>query len=218
MISRNLSFKQHAQRLWLRSHGCLVEYPPISQGGLRLRIEMFPTNFETNFYPVPGGTAIIFGLEIRAITDITIHQLWFYCPWVEGFSLLGLSERRENYYCLPPGLWIASSEVLNHKLSDWRHLQRNQCWKGFVLGTIPHAIPATVGEQLEVVFGIEDLQGYEHSLVMTLTSRPLDSKLLRDYGEQATFPPPKKRKKKTIATAKPPTVLAADQPTASNET
>jgi hypothetical protein len=128
-----------------------------------------------------------------------------FCVKLVGpISWLEPSPKHENYYRLPPDLWIASSQVLNHR-REWRgKMRRNQHWEGFLLGTIPRTLPASADKQLEAIVSIEDLRGYHHMLPIALKNHPLDPELLRKYGEEATFPPPRVEVPSVTAKPTPP--------------
>ena len=185
------SFWHYCQLLRLQAVGCLVEFPEVPKIGRQLWLRMRATYLETNVYPVPGGTAVAFWLDIRASAALTVHQFRFWAPWAAGpISWLPPSTEHDEYYCRPPGIWIQSRRVLNYRVDRWGDLRRNDHWEGFLLGTIPQTLPASAGDQLEAVVGIEDLRGYDHSLVIRLVNRSLDPDLLRRCGEAATFPSP----------------------------
>jgi hypothetical protein len=126
---------------------------------------------------------------------------------VGPISWLEPSTKHLNHYCLPPGIWIPSSRVLNHRTDDWGQLRRNQHREGFLLGIIQQALPTSAGEHLEAVVTIEDLRGYNHPLIVSLINRPLDPKLRRTRGEQATFPPAAQEEIRPVKTKVLPTVI-----------
>jgi hypothetical protein len=201
-IKHESSLQQYCQLLRLRAVGCPVEYPRESENGRQLRLTIGPTYLRTNLYQVSDGTAIAFWLDIRATTGLTVHRFHFWSPWLPGpISWLELSTQHENYYRLPPDLWIESSQVLNHRRAEWGELRRNQRWAGFLLGTVPQTLLSSIGQRLEAIVSLEDLRGYHHVLPVTLENHPLDPELLRRWGEEATFPP--HRVKVPGLTAKP---------------
>jgi hypothetical protein len=189
-MKQESSLQQYCQLLRLRAVGCPVEYPRESENGLQLRLTMGPTYLKTNLYPVSEGTALALWLDIRATTGLTVYRFDLWSPWLAGpISWLEPSTKHENYYRLPPDLWIKSSLVLNHRRAERGELRRNQRWEGFLLGTVPQSLPSNAGQQLEAIVSLEDLRGYHHVLPITLKNHPLDPELLRRLGEEATFPP-----------------------------
>lgn len=188
---QNQSLQQHCLLLRLRAVGCPVAYPREFEDGHQLRLTTRPTYLGTNLYPVPDGTAIAFWLDLRATTRLTVHRFYIWSPCLAGpIFWLEPSTKHENYYHLPPDVWIGKSRVLNHRLDGWGEMRRNEHWEGFLLGTVPQTLPAGAGQQLEALVSVEDLRGHHQVSPITLTNRPLDPELLRKCGEEATFPPP----------------------------
>jgi hypothetical protein len=208
MSNRISSFQQDLDLLWLRVSGCPVQYAHDFTAGRALRMELRSTYLETNLYPVEDGTVVAFWLDVRAAAALTVHQFRFWAPWAAGpISWLQPSTKHLNHYCLPPGIWIPSSRVLNHRRDDWGQLRRNQHREGFLLGIIQQALPTSAGEHLEAVVAIEDLRGYNHPLIVSLINRPLDPRLRRTRGEQATFSPAAQEEIRTVNPKVLPTVI-----------
>jgi hypothetical protein len=199
------SLQQYCQLLRLRAAGCPVEYPRESENGHQLRLTMRPTGLGTNLYPVSDGTAIAFWLDIHATTGLIVYRFHIWSPWLAGPILwLKPSTKHENYYHLPPDVWISRSRVLNHRLDGQGEMWRNQHWEGFLLGIMHHTLPASASQQLEAIVSVEDLRGHRHLLPISLKNHPLDPDLLRKYGEEATFPPPRVEVPSLTAKPTPP--------------
>ena len=201
-MKRQFSAQDYWRLLYLQSLGCPVDckhLPPMIQP---LRMDSVGSYLNTNLYRVEGGAAFILPLHIYVATPIIVYG---YYVRLQGFSYQGSrlepSKQHPGYYLLPPGIYIPKSTVLNHILHPAYPLRRDIHLNGLLLGTIPEAIPSSLGKMVQGVLGIQDIAGREYFYPITLENRPLDPDLLRKYGEEATFPPP--QVKATPLTAKP---------------
>ena len=103
---------------------------------------MRPSYLETNIFPLSNGTAIAFWLDLLATAPLIVNGFSFWSLWADGpINWLEPSTKHEGYYCLPPGIWIGDSMVLNERLDGSVKFWRNRHLKGFLLGTIPRYFP-----------------------------------------------------------------------------
>ncbi len=182
-------FQRYSDLLWLRKYGRAVEFPPAAIGQ-KVRLTAEPSCLGTNIFPAANRTVIAFCLSIRASATVIPHGFFFidYCLGKTWF--LPPSEDHEGDYCVPPGIWISRSLVLNRALRGGREyeLQRNCHWKGWVLLVADGTVPVSAGEEIEAVCGLEDLRGHQYVLPLTLVNRPLSPEVLRRYGGERVSP------------------------------
>jgi len=201
-MKKQVSARDYWRLLYLQSLGCPVDCTHLPRMIQPLRIETVGSYLNTNLYQVEGGAAVILPVHIYVAEPIIVYG---YYLRLQGFgsrvSRLAPSKQHPEHYFLPPGIYIPKSTVLNHILHPAYPLRRDIHLNGLLLGTIPEAIPSSLGKMVQGVLTIEDVAGREYFYPITLENRPLDPDLLRKYGEETTFPP--LQVKATPLTAKP---------------